>query len=171
MPVLPVPLPIAVKAPRNVANTAAIRATSDRSTIAPGDLLQKLDDFRAHLNRRDRARLDQALSRAKDGGIAACAGNVDRSEASCEDWAYVRAVHRTGMMPRFKASLCPKPSNGPPLEDRSAPPPDRPRPLPPLRTTYGQRPARLAQSGMVAFRKAGIGPFQPTSGPSSRSRA
>ena len=125
MPVLPVPLPIAVQAPRNVATTAATCATADMSTIAPGDLLQKLDDFRAHLNRRDRARLDQALSRAKDGGIAACAGNVDRSEASCENGAYVRALHRTRMMPRFKASLCPEPANGPPLEDRSAPRPDR----------------------------------------------
>jgi len=125
MPVLPVPLPIAVQAPRNVANTAATCATADMSTIAPGDLLQKLDDFRAHLNRRDRARVDQALSRAKDGGIAACAGNVDRSEASCENGAYVRALHRTGMMTRFKARLCPEPANSPPLEDRSAPRPDR----------------------------------------------
>ena len=125
MPVLPVPLPIAVQAPRNVANTASTSATADMSTIAPGDLLQKLDDFRAHLNRRDRARLDQALPRAKDGGIAACAGNVDRSEASCENGAYVRALHRTGMMPRFKSGLYPEPANGPPLEDRSAPRPDR----------------------------------------------
>jgi hypothetical protein len=63
MPVLPVPLPIAVQAPRNVATTAATCATADMSTIAPGDLLQKLDDFRSSLNRRDRARVDQALSR------------------------------------------------------------------------------------------------------------
>ena len=125
MPVLPVPLPIAVQAPRNVANTAATCATADMSTIAPGDLLQKLDDFRAHLNRRDRARVDQALSRAKDGGIAACAGNADRSNASCENGAYVRALQRTGMMTRFKASLCPEPANSPPLQDRSAPRPDR----------------------------------------------
>jgi len=168
MPVLPVPLPIAVQAPPIVATTASTCATANMSTIAPGDLLQRLDDFRARLDRRDRARLDQALPRDADGGIAACAGNVDRSEASCENGAYVRALHRTEMMPRFKAGLCLEAAAGGPLQDRSAPRSDR---SPPLRTTHGQRPARLAQSGMVAFRKAGIGPFQPTSGPSSRSRA
>lgn len=115
MPVLPVPLPIVVQAPRNVANTAATCATADMSTIALGDLLQKLDDFRARLNQRDRAWLDQALPRDADGGIAACVGNVDRSEASCENGAYVRALHRTGMMPRFKSGLYPEPANGPPL--------------------------------------------------------
>lgn len=107
MPVLPAPMSIAAPSPHSVANTAWACAGS--GTITPGDLLQRLDDFRASLDGRDRARLDRTLPRDAGDTIAACAGNVDRSEASCENGAYIRALRRTGMMARFKAGICHEP--------------------------------------------------------------
>ena len=73
---------------------------------APGDMLQRLDDFRDGLAVADRTRLDRALPRSADGGIAAC-DTGEGSRASCEAAAYMPALRATGLMPRFLATLCP----------------------------------------------------------------
>ena len=121
MPILPAPMSITAPIPYTVANKAAACAASDTVAITPGDMLQMLDDFRAGLNKTDRARLDQALPRDTHDDIVACDGNVDRSEASCENGAYFHALRRTGMMARFKAGICPKPTTRRPTNDRSPP--------------------------------------------------
>lgn len=74
--------------------------------MTPGDTLQSLDDFRARLSAPDRRRLDRALPRAADGGIASCDA-AEGSRASCEAAAYMPALRRTGLMPRFLAGICP----------------------------------------------------------------
>ena len=79
---------------------------SDTTRFTPGDMLQKLDDFRDGLPTADRARLDRALPRDADGGIAQCDA-IDGSRASCESSAYMPALRDTGLMPRFLATLCP----------------------------------------------------------------
>ncbi len=74
----------------------------------PADTLQRLDDFRAKLAATDRQRLDRALPRDADGGIAQCDA-AEGSRASCEAAAYMPALRTTGLMPRFLATICPKP--------------------------------------------------------------
>ncbi len=94
-------------APYSPTHKAAACAASDIVHIAPGDALQLLDDFRSHLIPADRARLDRALPRATNGGIAAC-DSTKGSRASCEAAAYMPALRRTGLMPRFLATICPR---------------------------------------------------------------
>lgn len=94
-------------APYSPTHKAAACAASDIVHIAPGDALQLLDDFRSHLIPADRARLDRALPRAADGGVAAC-DSTTGSRASCEAAAYMPALRSTGLMPRFLATICPR---------------------------------------------------------------
>ena len=82
-------------------------ARSDVVKMTPGDMLQRLDDFRAGLAAADRLRLDRALPRSADGGIAQCDA-AEGSRASCEASAYMPALQATGLMPRFVATICPK---------------------------------------------------------------
>jgi hypothetical protein len=83
-------------------------AKADTVKMAPADQLQRLDDFRASLAETDRLRLDRALPRSANGGIARCDA-VEGSRASCEASAYMPALRATGLMPRFLATICPKP--------------------------------------------------------------
>jgi hypothetical protein len=83
-------------------------AKSDTVKLTPADTLQRLDDFRTSLPASDRLRLDRALPRNVDGGIAQCDA-VEGSRASCEASAYMPALRTTGLMPRFLATICPKP--------------------------------------------------------------
>lgn len=83
-------------------------STSDVVKLTPADTLQRLDDFRAGLTAADRLRLDRALPRSADGGIAKCDA-TEGSRASCEAAAYMPALRTTGLMPRFLATICPKP--------------------------------------------------------------
>ncbi|WP_155913831.1 hypothetical protein [Asticcacaulis sp. AC466] len=76
------------------------------SRLAPADLLQRLDDFRDSLSGDKRAKLDQALPRAADGGIARCSA-TDTSRASCENGAYLKALKVTGLLPDFATTICP----------------------------------------------------------------
>lgn len=80
-------------------------AALDNAKTTAGGRLQRLDDFRAGLAVRDRHRLDRALPRDADGGIAQCDG-IDRSRASCEAAAYMPALRSAGLMRRFAASVC-----------------------------------------------------------------
>lgn len=95
---------------------------AETGRMTPADLLQSLDDFRAGLSAGDRARLDRALPRDADGGIASCDAGAG-SRASCEAAAYMPALRRTGLMPRFLTTICAKTATigaGDP-NDRSAP--------------------------------------------------
>ncbi|MGU3391071.1 hypothetical protein [Sphingomonas sp. M1A8_2b] len=77
----------------------------DDARTTPAGRLQRLDDFRTSLVARDRHRLDRALPRDADGGIAQCDG-IDRSRASCEAAAYLPALRSSGLMEKFVASVC-----------------------------------------------------------------
>jgi hypothetical protein len=83
-------------------------AENDTVKLTPADTLQRLDDFRTSLPASDRLRLDRALPRSANGGIAQCDA-VEGSRASCEAAAYMPALRSTGLMPRFLATICPKP--------------------------------------------------------------
>jgi len=83
-------------------------AESSIVKLTPADTLQRLDDFRTGLTTTDRIRLDRALPRSADGGIAQC-NAVEGSRASCEAAAYMPALRTTGLMQRFLATICPKP--------------------------------------------------------------
>lgn len=82
-------------------------AKSNIVKLTPADTLQRLDDFRTGLAAPDRVRVDQALPRSANGGIAQCDA-VEGSRASCEAAAYMPALRSTGLMPRFLATICPK---------------------------------------------------------------
>ena len=81
---------------------------SDTVKMKPAETLQRLDDFRDSLAATDRLRLDRALPRDADGGIARC-DVAEGSRASCEAAAYMPALRITGLMARFIATICPKP--------------------------------------------------------------
>ncbi len=83
-------------------------AKSNIVKLTPADTLQRLDDFRTSLPASDRVQLDRALPRSANGGIAQCDA-VKGSRASCEAAAYMPALRSTGLMPRFLATICPKP--------------------------------------------------------------
>jgi hypothetical protein len=87
---------------------ASDQSRSDTVKMTPADMLQRLDDFRASLTTADRIRLDEALPRDPDGGIAACDA-AEGSRASCEAAAYMPALRTTGLMPRFLATIRSKP--------------------------------------------------------------
>jgi hypothetical protein len=77
----------------------------DKLNLMPaGDRLDRLDQFRDGLSLNDRTRLDKALPRNVEGGIAQC-DKGDESRASCEAAAYLPALKSTGLMPRFLATL------------------------------------------------------------------
>jgi hypothetical protein len=96
---------VVLSAPVRAAPSRAARcAASDTLHFEPAEMLQMEDDFRAHLPPPDRARLDEALPRAPNGRIAACAA---RDGASCDDYAYVVALRTAGLMERFVATICP----------------------------------------------------------------
>ena len=105
---LAAPLLVGAAADPGTAATCARSGTGqpDATRFTPGDMLQKLDDFRDGLPAGDRARLDRALPRDADGGIARC-DTTEGSRASCESSAYMPALRDTGLMPRFLATLCP----------------------------------------------------------------
>lgn len=84
------------------------QSRSDTVKMTPADMLQRLDDFRASLTTAGRRRLDGALPRDLDGGIAMCDA-VEGSRASCEAAAYMPALRITGLMPRFLATIGSKP--------------------------------------------------------------
>lgn len=79
---------------------------TDTVKIAMPAMLDLEDGFRDSLGAADRRRLDAALPRTADGGIAQCTGH---DGVDCDVLAYTAAFNRTGMMPRFLATLCPKP--------------------------------------------------------------
>lgn len=80
-------------------------AALDNARTTAAGRLERLDEFRAGLTARGRWRLDRALRRDADDGIAQCDG-IDRSRASCEAAAYLPALRSTGLMTRFVASVC-----------------------------------------------------------------
>jgi hypothetical protein len=82
-------------------------SASETVSLTPADRLQALDDFRASLSRVDRQRLDRALPRGGNDGIRQCDAG-EGSRASCEAAAYMPALRRTGLMPRFRATICEK---------------------------------------------------------------
>ena len=84
-------------------------AQSDIVRMTPADTLQLLDDFRAALPVADRQRLDRALPRDADGGIAQC-DTTEGSRASCEVAAYMPAFRSSRLMPQFLATICSKKS-------------------------------------------------------------
>ena len=84
------------------------QSRSDTVKMTPADMLQRLDDFRASLTTADRLRLDGALPRDPDGGVAKCDA-VEGSRASCEAAAYMPALRTTGLMQRFLATIGSKP--------------------------------------------------------------
>ena len=79
----------------------------DTVQLTPADLLDIEDRFRDSLSKADRVRLDKALPRGLNGGIARC-DTVQGSRASCESGAYFPALRTTGLMPRFLKTICPK---------------------------------------------------------------
>lgn len=97
----------AQQAPHSPAHPSSACAASATVSIPPGDVLQRLDDFRAGLPARDRLRLDRALPRDRPGGIAQCDVG-EGSRAACEAAAYMPALRRTRLMPRFLATICSK---------------------------------------------------------------
>jgi hypothetical protein len=97
----------AIQASSPPAATSSACAKSDTVKMTPADTLQRLDDFRASLPASDRLRLDRALPRSANGGIAQCDAG-EGSRASCEASAYMPALRSTGLMPRFLATICPK---------------------------------------------------------------
>ncbi|MGV1949231.1 hypothetical protein ACQZ44_00280 [Agrobacterium vitis] len=82
-------------------------AQAKATDTAPADQLELLDQFRAHLAKADLERLDQALPRSSNDGIAQCDA-VEGSRASCEVTAYMPAIENTGLMAQFIDFLCPK---------------------------------------------------------------
>lgn len=70
------------------------------SAMAPADRLDRLDRFRDSLSVTDRKRLDTALPRSPDGGIAQC-DHTEGSRASCEAAAYLPALRATDLLSRF----------------------------------------------------------------------
>jgi hypothetical protein len=87
---------VSAQSPTNAANQFSL--------MAPADRLDQLDRFREGLPSSDRSRLDTALPRNIQGGIAQC-DKGDQSRASCEAAAYLPALKSTGLMPRFLATL------------------------------------------------------------------
>jgi hypothetical protein len=85
-------------------HAAVLRPASAHAAMPPADMLQRLDDFRDHLSPAARDRLDRALPRSADGGVAAC-DIGEGSRASCEVAAYMPALRSAGLMPRFLASV------------------------------------------------------------------
>lgn len=108
MPPVMAVLLASAQVPYSVANPSASCAASNTVSIMPADTLDLLDRFRASLNAADRHRLDRTLPRSRDGGIARCDA-AEGSRASCEAAAYMPALRATGLMPRFLATICPKP--------------------------------------------------------------
>ncbi|MCM2441364.1 hypothetical protein HGO34_16705 [Agrobacterium vitis] len=82
-------------------------AQAKATDTAPADQLELLDQFRAHLAKADLERLDQALPRSSNGGIAQCDA-AEGSRASCEVTAYMPAIENTGLMAQYLAFICPK---------------------------------------------------------------
>ena len=76
----------------------------DIAHYAPAELLDREEHFRDSLAVVDRARLDRALPRDGNDGVAVCVG---QDGAACDAQAYVKAFDATGLMPRFIAGLCP----------------------------------------------------------------
>lgn len=79
-------------------------SAADVVRLSPGDMLQRLDEFRDGLPLEDRGRLDRALPRDADGGITRC-DDAEGSRASCEAAAYMPALRSTGLMQKFLATL------------------------------------------------------------------
>lgn len=75
--------------------------------VAPAEMLDRLDRFRDSLSPTDRDRLDKALPRSINGGIAKC-DRAEGSRASCEAAAYMPALRATGLMQRFRATATAK---------------------------------------------------------------
>ncbi|CAN5251221.1 hypothetical protein BH09PSE6_BH09PSE6_29990 [soil metagenome] len=71
--------------------------------IAPAALLDMEDGFRDRLEPDARARLDEALPRTPNGGIAQCNG---RNGAACDARAYVDAIGTAGLLDAFARRLC-----------------------------------------------------------------
>ena len=81
----------------------ALCATA-RSGQAAADRLDRLDRFRYSLSLADRKRLDTALPRSPDGGIAQC-DHTEGSRASCEAAAYLPALRATDLLSRFMKTV------------------------------------------------------------------
>lgn len=79
--------------------------TSFSAHAAPADVLDRLDRFRADLAASDLKRLDMALPRSSNGGVAKC-DQVEGSRASCEVAAYMAALRVTGLSARYQAAIC-----------------------------------------------------------------
>lgn len=80
--------------------TAQSGQAATYNAMAPADRLDRLDRFRDTLPVADRKRLDTALPRSPDGGIAGC-DQAEGSRASCEAAAYLPALRATGLLSRF----------------------------------------------------------------------
>ena len=99
---------VAASAHHGQAETGKTCSHWDAST-PPADMLDQLDQFRASLSEADRGRLDRALPRSANGGVAQC-DTGEGSRAACEVAAYRPALRATGLNTRFQLTLCaPKP--------------------------------------------------------------
>ncbi|MDQ0456540.1 hypothetical protein [Rhizobium paknamense] len=88
------------------ASTGAVTCGKRNFTaLTPADRLDRLDQFRDTLSPQDRNRLDRAMPRSSQGGVASCDA-VESSRASCEDAAYAKALRETHLMRPFLSSLC-----------------------------------------------------------------
>ena len=74
------------------------------TAMAPADRLDLLDRFRDGLPVADRKRLDTALPRSPDGGIARCE-QTEGSMASCQAAAYLPALRATNLLSRFLGTV------------------------------------------------------------------
>jgi hypothetical protein len=80
--------------------TARSGQTARYTAMAPADRLDLLDRFRDSLPIADRKRLNTALPRSPDGGVARC-DHTEGSRASCEAAAYLPALRATDLLSRF----------------------------------------------------------------------
>jgi hypothetical protein len=73
------------------------------ANLTPAGLLDIEETFRDRLSTRQRVKLDAAVPRTADDGIAECA---DMNGASCDANAYLRGFEKAGLMPVFLKTIC-----------------------------------------------------------------
>jgi hypothetical protein len=78
--------------------------SADVAHLTPAGLLDLDETFRESLTAASRARLDAALPRTSDDGLAACKSSV--GGASCDALSYLGGFRRSGLWPTFVHYIC-----------------------------------------------------------------